>query len=108
MKCTKVGTYLYAIGSSEEGARLAGINVGRWKIFAFGLSGLLTGLGSMIQFQHLGGSVPLALNLNTMVQPLVAIVLGNIVDRWKRGSSQNHPRSFGVRGTVPRPVYLVP
>ena len=30
----------------------------------------------MIQFQHLGGSVPLALNLNTMVQPLVAIVLG--------------------------------
>ena len=76
MKCTKVGTYLYAIGSSEEGARLAGINVGRWKIFAFGLSGLLTGLGSMIQFQHLGGSVPLALNLNTMVQPLVAIVLG--------------------------------
>jgi len=76
MRSTKVGTYLYAIGSNEEGAQLAGIDVQRYKILAFTISGLFTGLGSVIQFQHLGGSVPLALNLNTMVSPLVAIVLG--------------------------------
>ncbi len=76
MKYTKTGTYLYAIGSNEEGVRLAGINVDRYKILTFVMSGLFTGVGSIIQFQHLGGSVPLALNLNTMVQPLVAIVLG--------------------------------
>jgi ribose/xylose/arabinose/galactoside ABC-type transport system permease subunit len=76
MRHTKLGTYFYAIGSNEEGARLAGINVDRYKILAFTISGLLTGLGSIIQFQHLGGSVPLNLNLNTMIQPLVAIVLG--------------------------------
>lgn len=76
IKGTKLGPYLYAIGSSEEGARLAGINVDRYKILTFTISGLFTGLGSMIQFQHLGGSVPLVMNLNTMVQPLVAIVLG--------------------------------
>lgn len=76
MKSTKIGIYLYAIGSNEEGARLAGINVDRYKILTFSMSGLLTGIGSIIQFQHLGGSVPLALNLNTMTLPLVAIVFG--------------------------------
>lgn len=76
MKCTKIGTYLYAIGSNEEGARLAGINVDKYKILAFTLSGIFTGIGSIILFQHLGGAVPVELNLNNMVWPLVAIVLG--------------------------------
>jgi ribose/xylose/arabinose/galactoside ABC-type transport system permease subunit len=76
MKYTKIGIYLYAIGSNEEGARLAGINVDKYKILAFTISGLITGIGSIIYFQHQGGAVPVALNLNTMVWPLVAIVLG--------------------------------
>jgi ribose transport system permease protein len=76
LKRTKAGTYLYAIGSNEEGARLAGINVDRYKILAFALSGMFTGIGAMILFQHLGGSTPVELNLNNMVWPLVAIVLG--------------------------------
>jgi ribose transport system permease protein len=76
MKRTRVGLYLYAIGSNEEGARLAGINVDRYKILAFTISGIFTGLGSIILFQHQGGAVPVDLNLNTMVYPLVVIVLG--------------------------------
>ena len=76
MKCTRIGTYLYAIGSNEEGARLAGINVDKYKILAFTLSGLFTGIGSIILFQHLGGATPVKLNLMTVVWPLVAIVLG--------------------------------
>jgi ribose transport system permease protein len=75
-KSTKIGTYLYAIGSNDEGARLAGINVDRYKILAFTLSGLFTGIGGLILFQHMGGAAPIALNLNSMVYPLVAIVLG--------------------------------
>lgn len=76
MKRTRIGTYLYAIGSNEEGARLAGINVDKYKILAFTLSGLFTGIGSIILYQHLGGSAPVELNLMTVVWPLVAIVLG--------------------------------
>jgi ribose/xylose/arabinose/galactoside ABC-type transport system permease subunit len=76
IKSTKIGTYLYAIGSNEEGAGLAGINVDRYKILAFTLSGLFTGIGSMILFQHMGGAAPIELNLNTLVWPLLAIVLG--------------------------------
>jgi len=76
MRSTKIGAYLYAIGSNEEGARLAGINVEKYKILTFAMSGLLTGFGSIVQFKHLGGSVPIALNLNNMILPLVAIVFG--------------------------------
>ncbi len=76
MNRTRVGLYLYAIGSNEEGAQLAGIPVTKYKILAFTLSGLFTGLGAIVLFQHLGGSVPVELNLKNVVWPLVAIVLG--------------------------------
>ncbi|MFQ6066749.1 MAG: ABC transporter permease [bacterium] len=76
MKCTRTGTYLYAIGSNEEGAQLAGINLDKYKILAFTLSGLFTGIGSIILFQYLGGAAPIELRLNNVVWPLVGMVLG--------------------------------
>jgi len=76
VKRTVIGTYLYAIGSNQEGAYLAGIDVSKYRILAFVLSGLFTGIGSIILFQHLGGSVPVELHLGTMNTPLVAIILG--------------------------------
>jgi len=76
MKNTRICVYLNAIGSNEEGARLAGINVDKYKILAFMLSGAFTGVGAIILFQHLGGSAQMELKLNTIVWPLVAIVLG--------------------------------
>ena len=76
MKRTRIGTYLYAIGSNEEGAGLAGINVVKYRILAFTLSGLFTGIGLIILFQHLGGAAPVELKLGNLVWPLAAIVLG--------------------------------
>lgn len=76
MTRTRVGLYFYAIGSNEEGAGLAGIPVEKYKILVFTLSGLFTGIGTIILFQHLGGSVPVELNLKNVVWPLVGIVLG--------------------------------
>ncbi len=73
---TKIGVYFYAIGSNEEGARLSGIKVEKYKMLAFILSGTFSGVGSMILFQHLGGSVGVEFNLNNTIRPLVAIILG--------------------------------
>ena len=73
---TRLGAYFYALGSNEEGARLAGIDVDRYKIIAFTLSGTFTGIGSIILFAHLGGSAPVDFNMNNVVRPLVAIILG--------------------------------
>ncbi len=74
---TKIGSYLCAIGSNEEGAQLAGINVTKYKILSFVISGLITGAGSMIIFVDLGCQSPIAIDMSRdVVGALVAIVLG--------------------------------
>jgi len=73
---TKLGTYFCAIGSNEEGAKLAGINVEKYKILAFTLSGLLTGLGSIAIFVHLGCQTRVDFDPSELVRGLAAIVLG--------------------------------
>lgn len=84
-KFTKMGTYFYAIGSNEEGAKQAGINVNKYKILAFTLSGLFTGIGSIALFAHLGAQSPIALDMSRdVVGPLIAIVLGGtpLIGGW--------------------------
>jgi ribose transport system permease protein len=91
---TRLGAYFYAIGSNEEGARLAGINVDQYKIAAFMLSGTFTGIGSIILFAHLGGSAPVDFNMNNVVRPLVAIILGGTA--LTGGSGGPHRTILGV------------
>ncbi len=73
---TKLGTYLCAIGSNEEGARFAGINVEKYKILAFTVSGFLTGLGSIAIFIHLGNQTRVDFDPSELIRGLAAIVLG--------------------------------
>lgn len=73
---TKLGTYFCAIGSNEEGTNLAGINVKKYKILAFTLSGLLTGLGSIAIFVHLGCQTRVDFDPSELIRGLAAIVLG--------------------------------
>jgi ribose transport system permease protein len=91
---TRLGTYFWAIGSNEEGVRLAGIDVDRYKILAFMLSGTFTGIGSIILFAHLGGSAPVDFNMNNVVRPLVAIILGGTP--MAGGSGGPHRTILGV------------
>jgi ribose transport system permease protein len=91
---TRMGAYFYAIGSNEEGARLAGINVDRYKLYAFMLSGAFTGIGSIVLFGHLGGSAPVDFNMNNVVRPLVAIILGGTPLAGGRGGP--HRTILGV------------
>ena len=44
---TKVGRYILAIGSNEEAARLSGINVDKYKITAYAISGLFAGMAAL-------------------------------------------------------------
>lgn len=43
-----IGKYFYAIGSNEEAAKLSGISVGRLKILAYTICGLLSGVGAIL------------------------------------------------------------
>lgn len=44
---TKFGRYVFAIGSNQEAARLSGINVERWKVAVYTLSGFFIGMAGL-------------------------------------------------------------
>jgi ribose/xylose/arabinose/galactoside ABC-type transport system permease subunit len=57
-----LGRYIYAVGSNEEAARAAGINVDLVKIKTYLIEGLLVGLGSVILAARLKSASPAAGN----------------------------------------------
>ena len=44
---TKLGRYIFAIGSNEEAVRLSGINVANWKCAAYVIAGFSVGVGAI-------------------------------------------------------------
>ncbi|AEC02843.1 ABC transporter permease [Parasphaerochaeta coccoides] len=44
---TKMGRYIFAIGSNKEAARLSGIDVKKWEMMAYVVSGLMAGIGGI-------------------------------------------------------------
>lgn len=57
---TLLGRHLYAIGGNEKAARYSGIKIGRTKIIAFGLAGMLASLTGIILTSKLGSAHPTA------------------------------------------------
>ncbi|MDR2758306.1 MAG: hypothetical protein LBB78_02885, partial [Spirochaetaceae bacterium] len=57
-----LGRYIYAVGSNEEAARAAGINVDFVKIKTYLIEGILVGLGSVILAARLKSASPAAGN----------------------------------------------
>lgn len=44
---TKMGRYIFAIGSNKEAARLSGVNVKKWEMMAYIISGFTAGIGGI-------------------------------------------------------------
>jgi ribose transport system permease protein len=44
---TKMGRYIFAIGSNKEAARLSGVNVRKWEMMAYVVSGFTAGIGGI-------------------------------------------------------------
>jgi ribose transport system permease protein len=44
---TKMGRYIYAVGSNKEAARLSGVNVKRWEMMAYVVAGTYAGIGGI-------------------------------------------------------------
>jgi ribose transport system permease protein len=55
---TRIGRYIYAVGSNEEAARLSGIKINQIKIIAYIISGLLAGLVGVILASRMVTSQP--------------------------------------------------
>ena len=44
---TKMGRYIFAVGSNKEAARLSGVDVAKWEMMAYVVSGFLAGVGGI-------------------------------------------------------------
>lgn len=60
LRHTVIGEYTIAIGGNEETPRLSGINVGRYKVIIYSISGLMCGLAGVILTARLSAAEPIA------------------------------------------------
>ncbi|MEO0793834.1 MAG: ABC transporter permease [Verrucomicrobiota bacterium] len=75
LKRTVLGRHIYAIGSSENTARLCGINVENRKVLIYVLCGVFTGLAGVMQYAFLGSGNPtIAIGLELNI--IAAVVIG--------------------------------
>lgn len=77
-KKTKYGKSIYAVGSNEKSAHLAGINTTFVKVSVFVVTGLLVGIASVLQACKLGNITPASSGKSYEMYAIAAIVLGGI------------------------------
>lgn len=72
---TRFGRHAYALGDSEEAARLMGLNVGRVTLGVYTLSGALAGLAGVLLASRLGTGQPVAA-IGWELDAIAAVVVG--------------------------------
>lgn len=72
---TVLGRYTFALGSNEEAARLSGVNVDRWKMAVYSLTGLFAGLAGVIMASRINSAQP-ALGQGYELDAIAAAVIG--------------------------------
>jgi ribose transport system permease protein len=71
-----LGTHIYAVGGNESAARLAGINVAGVLLIVYGASGLLAGVGGVMQAARLYAANGLQLGQSYELDAIAAVILG--------------------------------
>ena len=69
---TPVGRYSKAIGENETTARFVGVPVGKMKVLAFAISGLLAGIGAVFSMATVGGTTQ---TMGTFLEMKVAMAI---------------------------------
>lgn len=82
---TKFGRRIVAIGGNEENAYLSGINVDSYKIVAYGISGFIAGVASIVLVSRLDSIVATA-GTGYELSALTAAVIGGVTFDGGRGT----------------------
>ena len=78
MTSTKYGKKVYAIGSNEKAALLAGVSVDWMRVSVYVIAGLLVGIGSFFQIAMNGSIDPATTGRSFEMYAIAAVVLGGI------------------------------
>ena len=79
---SRVGRAMRAVHGSEVAAGTSGVDVSRYKLQVFVLSGALAGLAGSLLAQHLGYINPDSFELGYSINLLVMVVLGGMASIW--------------------------
>lgn len=85
MKHTRLGKHIYAVGSNETSARLAGINVDRVKILIFTITGLMCGLAAVIYASRMTAVAAASAAVNYEMDAIAAVAIGGTAMSGGRG-----------------------
>ncbi len=83
--CTKFGKKVYAVGSNEKAARLAGINVARTRILVYLIAGLLIGFATFLYISNVGSVDPATSGKNYELYAIAGVVIGGISMQGGKG-----------------------
>jgi ribose transport system permease protein len=76
LRRTVLGVHIYAVGGNETAARLSGIKVWAILLFVYGMSGVLAGLGGVMQAARLYAANGLQLGQSYELDAIAAVILG--------------------------------
>jgi ribose transport system permease protein len=76
LRRTVLGVHIYAVGGNDNAARLSGIKVWAVLLFVYGMSGLLAGLGGVMQAARLFAANGLQLGQSYELDAIAAVILG--------------------------------
>jgi ribose transport system permease protein len=72
---TIIGRYNFALGSNEEATRLSGVNVDKWKVIIYTLTGVFSGIAGIMMASRLNSAQP-ALGQGYELEAIAAVVIG--------------------------------
>lgn len=75
---TVFGQHIYAVGGSEESARVTGVNVSRVKLLAYCIAGFCAALTGIVMTARLGSAQPAAAGLDFFLTAMTAAILGGV------------------------------
>ena len=81
---TTFGRKVYATGSNEKSAKLAGINIDRTKIATYAISGLMAAMSGLVLLSRLGSAQP-TLGTGYELDAIAAVALGGVSMNGGRG-----------------------
>ncbi|MHB0871185.1 MAG: ABC transporter permease [Chloroflexota bacterium] len=77
LKRTTAGRYLYFLGGNPEAARYSGVDVDRFRMMAYVLSGLLAGIASIVLSSRVNSGQP-AISPTLPFEAIAAVAVGGI------------------------------
>jgi len=82
---TTLGRYTFSIGSNEAATALSGVDVRKWKIMIYTMSGLFVGLAGVLSASRLSSAQPTG-GLGLELEAIAAVVIGGTSLQGGKGS----------------------